>query len=392
MKAEDELFGNLFAGVDEGGDETMKVSRVIDISKYPGDGDITKINDVSIYQFCKTLGDVGFCGNLFQGWEWEEKTITYKSDPGEIEKLYTVGLIPGVLDSDRKRIPFSELSEEDRGKLSHTFSTGKKVKVDHPTVGSIDERVLQKIGNAGIMANGKICTMDCHEWTSGIQLSPEEYKEFLKSGALDSGYNPAYDGTVCGLSDVLEEDVDEKYNLSWRACYGILKRAKLRGKELPEVLEIALVSTIIENAGIVKWFVLNGKAEKKKPTDMSVREIAKDCYEKYIEAEIPIDTVEAVEPKRELESDDDDEADDNADCESTQELEDDGFGILRNVEGEDVSDDISGESDEDIDDLNVVSRKPVRSIDTKLDSSRVEEEVSPTLLATSFKEPPAVIK
>ena len=46
------------------------------------------------------------------------------------------------------------------------------------------------------------------------------------------------------LSDILEEDADPKYNLSSKACKGILNRASKRGKRLPEVLEEALKNQI----------------------------------------------------------------------------------------------------------------------------------------------------
>lgn len=42
------------------------------------------------------------------------------------------------------------------------------------------------------------------------------------------------------LSEILQNDVDDKYYLSQRACLGILRRAAARGKELPDVLRIAL--------------------------------------------------------------------------------------------------------------------------------------------------------
>lgn len=42
------------------------------------------------------------------------------------------------------------------------------------------------------------------------------------------------------LSDILEKNVDSRYALSPKACQGILNRAKRRGKELPEALEMAL--------------------------------------------------------------------------------------------------------------------------------------------------------
>ena len=45
---------------------------------------------------------------------------------------------------------------------------------------------------------------------------------------------------VSTLSQILQVNVPEKYYLSPRACLGILRRASERGKELPEVLRIAL--------------------------------------------------------------------------------------------------------------------------------------------------------
>lgn len=42
------------------------------------------------------------------------------------------------------------------------------------------------------------------------------------------------------LSQILEDNVPGKYYLSQKACLGILRRAKARGKELPEILRIAL--------------------------------------------------------------------------------------------------------------------------------------------------------
>ncbi len=46
------------------------------------------------------------------------------------------------------------------------------------------------------------------------------------------------------LSDILEEEADPKYNLSAKACRGILNRANRRGKKLPEILEEALKAQI----------------------------------------------------------------------------------------------------------------------------------------------------
>ena len=48
------------------------------------------------------------------------------------------------------------------------------------------------------------------------------------------------DGNVFLLSSILEGTVPERFSLSPKACQGILRRAEKRGKELPEVLRIAL--------------------------------------------------------------------------------------------------------------------------------------------------------
>ena len=42
---------------------------------------------------------------------------------------------------------------------------------------------------------------------------------------------------VCSLSQILEGEAPEKYYLSPKACAGILRRAELRGRELPPLLE-----------------------------------------------------------------------------------------------------------------------------------------------------------
>ena len=42
------------------------------------------------------------------------------------------------------------------------------------------------------------------------------------------------------LSQILQAGVPEKYYLSPKACLGILRRASVRGKELPELLRKAL--------------------------------------------------------------------------------------------------------------------------------------------------------
>lgn len=48
------------------------------------------------------------------------------------------------------------------------------------------------------------------------------------------------------LSQILEPNPDERYNLSPKACAGILGRAERRGKKLPEALETALRNQMAE--------------------------------------------------------------------------------------------------------------------------------------------------
>ena len=66
-----------------------------------------------------------------------------------------------------------------------------------------------------------------------ISLSPTEHST-LNTGEFPNEEN------VSTLSQILMADVHPKYYLSPRACLGILRRASERGKQLPEVLKIAL--------------------------------------------------------------------------------------------------------------------------------------------------------
>lgn len=54
------------------------------------------------------------------------------------------------------------------------------------------------------------------------------------------------------LSWILETDADERYNLSEKACQGILNRASRRGKALPEILHRALKDVISRAATLCR--------------------------------------------------------------------------------------------------------------------------------------------
>lgn len=57
---------------------------------------------------------------------------------------------------------------------------------------------------------------------------------------LNTGPAPHNGGDVSTLSQILQEQVPLKYYLSKAACLGILRRAEVRGRDLPEILRRAL--------------------------------------------------------------------------------------------------------------------------------------------------------
>ena len=308
----DSLFG-LMMESDDGQKGLFKVSKLIDFSEMPENPDFSQVSMADVYSFAKKVGEPGYIGEVFR-----------------TDKKKKAKKIDNTLDL------FSALEGVSEGSKTDDIPQTEEEDAEWVGAEKITPAILENIGNAGILANGRICTLSCHEWTSGIQLSPETYaaweelvkqKEWLKANDL---LPMAYDETVCGLSDVLQEDPDEKYNLSWRACFGILRRAESRGKELPPALAIALVSTIRENAGIVKWIALNGKDTKKKETDLTERESAMLCFQKFIAPVAKFEDVEAEQPKRK--NDGESDVDGDLDDEEVA-MDEDGNPILQDNEG-----------------------------------------------------------
>ena len=71
-----------------------------------------------------------------------------------------------------------------------------------------------------------------HTWETDSALLTE-------LSMLNIGESPNEDA-VSTLSQILQAGVPQTYFLSQKACQGILRRASVRGKELPAVLRIAL--------------------------------------------------------------------------------------------------------------------------------------------------------
>lgn len=72
------------------------------------------------------------------------------------------------------------------------------------------------------------------EWLEGERLTPLGESLMLNIGEYPSVENEST------LSEILEDNVPEKYYLSPKACLGILRRAKNKGRKLPDNLRIAL--------------------------------------------------------------------------------------------------------------------------------------------------------
>lgn len=104
---------------------------------------------------------------------------------------------------------------------------------------------------------GRYCWEDVSPWHGG-------------SLTLNTGPVPRSRDAGCLLSQILLEVVPRKYYLSRRACRGILRRAKERGKPLPPQLEMALLlqSGIIHPPPGISVFLLLRAAKR-----MPVKEI-----------------------------------------------------------------------------------------------------------------------
>lgn len=83
------------------------------------------------------------------------------------------------------------------------------------------------------LSKGHVDLFGCHYW--------EFRSPWREDGPpLNTGVAPR-ESVRCDLSNILEYNPDEKYDLSKKACLGILRRAKERDKLLPEQLEWALM-------------------------------------------------------------------------------------------------------------------------------------------------------
>lgn len=105
--------------------------------------------------------------------------------------------------------------------------------------------VLEKVTNANIPmpASGKWATAGMVR--GGGRLTPLGESLMLNIGEYPNVENEST------LSEILEDNVPEKYYLSPKACLGILRRAKNKGRKLPDNLRIALEQKVAEGGEVL---------------------------------------------------------------------------------------------------------------------------------------------
>ncbi len=83
----------------------------------------------------------------------------------------------------------------------------------------------------------------CLDLESGPTPEWYEAEELISLGACTTpNISEQHSGAgACFLSQILEENVPDRYSLSPKACAGILRRAERRGKDLPPLLKAALM-------------------------------------------------------------------------------------------------------------------------------------------------------
>ena len=98
---------------------------------------------------------------------------------------------------------------------------------------------MKHYGNISAMDGGKIEPVDIITFGSPCQDYAEKIVIPTELLMRNTGEFPSEDAAST-LSQILQAEVPGKYYLSQKACLGILRRASTRGKELPEVLRLAL--------------------------------------------------------------------------------------------------------------------------------------------------------
>jgi hypothetical protein len=124
----------------------------------------------------------------------------------------------------------ADIQDMQSGKMSPAHSVQTKV----PTFGQSSKQSSASKNRAPqclYLKKDDGLTQTCFWETDGAWLTE------LSTRNISEFPNAVVEST---LSQILQAEVPEKYYLSPKACQGILRRAAARGKELPEMLRVAL--------------------------------------------------------------------------------------------------------------------------------------------------------
>ena len=155
--------------------------------------------------------------SLFDLDTWSGKTY---QEPCPQTKEKTSDVSSKKRRASSKKMPLSlDLRKKDGATAEASWEMGILLRGES-TIVSIGE--FRSVGNVSLYC------------VTSTDTQPEKYCLTLNT----SEYPREMNKTI--LSDILEPNAEKKYNLSPKACKGILKRANRRGKKLPDVLKDAL--------------------------------------------------------------------------------------------------------------------------------------------------------
>ncbi len=131
-------------------------------------------------------------------------------------------------------------------------------KASGTTVESFWEIPIASHGESSMLNIGECLKGDEGFVLSQILMGIQQPKSFLTK--INNTEAPT-EQIPTHLSEILETNADPKYNLSAKACQGILNRATRRGKNLPKMLEEALKQVILRSPTKTEKDVQGGAKE-----------------------------------------------------------------------------------------------------------------------------------
>ena len=151
--------------------------------------------------------------------------------------------------SDETTRQLTLLSEDSPAKICQLPENGRALLESGLDYGSSLQELLTSLNQVGLSSKMSPVFYPATK----EQILPSSFNGWRNGGmAFAGGYltlsisEYPNDAEECSLLQVLETDVAQKYYLSKKACEGILRRAKVRGKQLPELLQYVLEKMVEE--------------------------------------------------------------------------------------------------------------------------------------------------